>query len=167
MTISIDDFFRLRNSIPVVDVRSEGEFEAGHVKNAINIPLLNNAERKEVGTDYKQKGQGEAIRTGFRLVGPRLLEMIMEAERAAVKNELIVHCWRGGMRSSNFCQFVNMDSIRTHQLEGGYKAYKQSAINTFKNRFSLLLLAAVQAVEKVKSSERLPDTVNKLLILKN
>jgi tRNA 2-selenouridine synthase len=54
----------------VVDVRSEGEYQAGHVRGAINIPLLNNQERIAVGTDYKQKGQHEAIKTGFRLVGP-------------------------------------------------------------------------------------------------
>jgi tRNA 2-selenouridine synthase len=138
--LSINDFFSLRSKLPVVDVRSEGEFESGHIKYAINIPLLNNAERKEVGTDYKQKGKAEAIHTGFRLVGPRLMEMIIEAERVAEKKEMIVHCWRGGMRSSNFCQFVGMDNIKTHQLEGGYKAYRNAAIETFKKPFQLIVI---------------------------
>ena len=92
MTITIEDFFNLRAALPVVDVRSEGEFEEGHIKSAINIPILTNAERIVVGTDYKQKGQAEAIKSGFRLVGPRLLEMILEAEKVAVKSEMIVHC---------------------------------------------------------------------------
>src|SRR5688572_22074728 len=118
MIISIDDFFNLRETLPVVDVRSEGEFEAGHVKKAVNIPLLNNTERIAVGTDYKQHGQEQAIKTGFRLVGPRLLEIVLEAERVAEKKEMIVHCWRGGMRSSNFCKFVSMNGIKTYQLEG-------------------------------------------------
>jgi tRNA 2-selenouridine synthase len=131
MTITIDEFFNLRTTLPVVDVRSEGEFEEGHIRHAINIPLLTNAERVVVGTDYKQKGQAEAIKSGFRLVGPRLLEMILEAEKVAVKNEMIVHCWRGGMRSSNFCQFVGMNAIKTHQLIGGYKSYKHAALETF------------------------------------
>jgi hypothetical protein len=66
--ISIEDFLKLRDSVPIVDVRSEGEYASGHIQLAKNVPLLNNAERVAVGTDYKQKGQAEAIKTGFRLV---------------------------------------------------------------------------------------------------
>jgi len=140
MIISIDDFFNLRATLPVIDVRSEGEFETAHIKHAINIPLLNNSERIAVGTDYKQHGQAEAIRTGFRLVGPRLLEIIIEAEKIAVKKEMIVHCWRGGMRSSNFCQFVKMDGMKTHQLAGGYKTYRNTAFEHFKKPFSFVVI---------------------------
>ena len=101
MQLSIDDFLKLRAQLPIVDVRSEGEYQQGHIPAARNIPILNNAERVAVGTDYKQKGQQEAIRTGFRLVGPRLLDIVTEAEK--VGKEILVHCWRGGMRSGNFC----------------------------------------------------------------
>lgn len=140
MIISIDDFFNLRSKLPVVDVRSEGEFETGHIRHAINIPILNNAERKEVGIDYKQKGQVEAIRTGFRLVEPRLKDIISNAKKAACNQELIVHCWRGGMRSSKFCEFLNKESMLTHQLEGGYKTFRHAALETFKTRFQLIVI---------------------------
>src|SRR6188474_289421 len=99
MIISIEDFLSLRQQLPVVDVRSQGEFHEGHIRSAINIPLLNNEERIAVGTDYKQKGQAEAIKTGFRLVGPRLHDIVTHAQKTS--NEMIVHCWRGGMRSFN------------------------------------------------------------------
>lgn len=137
MVISIEDFFSLRTQLPVVDVRSEGEFEAGHIRNALNIPLLNNAERIAVGTDYKKKGQQEAIKTGFRLVGPRLLDII---NVAAANDEMIVHCWRGGMRSSNFCQFVGMAGVKTHQLKGGYKVYRHAALESFKTPFQFVII---------------------------
>lgn len=140
MAISIDDFLRLRKILPVVDVRSEGEFQSGHIQNAINVPLLNNQERVLVGTDYKQKGQLEAIKTGFRLVGPRLVDIINEAEKVAPAKELLVHCWRGGMRSNNFCQFVGMAGIRTQALSGGYKAYRNKALESFKHPLKLILL---------------------------
>lgn len=140
MIISVADFLKLRNSLPVIDVRSEGEFETGHIQSAINIPLLNNDERVEVGTDYKQKGQAEAIRTGFRLVGPRLVDIIDHAKSIAKNNELIVHCWRGGMRSGNFCQFVNMAGIKTHQVKGGYKSYRQLALESFKTPFEFVVV---------------------------
>jgi tRNA 2-selenouridine synthase len=87
--VEILEFLSLRNQLPVIDVRSEGEYEGGHMRNALNIPLLNNAERVEVGTDYKQKGQQEAIKTGFRLVGPRLAGIIEETEQ--IGRELLVY----------------------------------------------------------------------------
>lgn len=122
----------------MVDVRSPGEFLAGHIPGVRNIPLLTDEERVAVGTDYKQRGQAEAIRTGFRLVGPRLHDIIVEAER--VGPEMIVHCWRGGMRSRNFSQFVGMAGIRTHTLDGGYKSYRQRAFEYFGKPFELKII---------------------------
>jgi len=138
--IDIDEFMALRHALPGVDVRSENEYAEGHIAGVRNIPLLNNAERIAVGTDYKQKGQLEAIRTGFRLVGPRIIDIVTAAEQAAPGRELLVHCWRGGMRSANFCHFVGMAKINTHQLRGGYKAYRQKAVDSFKTPFQFLLI---------------------------
>ena len=140
MLLSIEDFLRLRQSHSVVDVRSQEEFSQGHIRGAINIPILNNEERVAVGTDYKQKGQLEAIRTGFQLVGPRLLDIISETQGITNGSEILVHCWRGGMRSSNFCQFVGMAGIKSHQLEGGYKAYRHQALESFKRPLQIVLL---------------------------
>jgi tRNA 2-selenouridine synthase len=165
MLLSIDDFFQLRKALPVVDVRSESEFTAGHIKNALNIPLLNNAERIAVGTDYKQKGQLEAIKTGFRLVGPRLLEIINEAERAALRNEMIVHCWRGGMRSSNFCQFVGMAGIKTHQLKGGYKAYRHVALESQKSPFQFIVLGGCTGTGKTDILHALAEAGEQIIDL--
>lgn len=138
MQLSIDDFLKLRAQLPIVDVRSEGEYQQGHIPAALNIPILNNAERIAVGTDYKQKGQQEAIRTGFRLVGPRLLDIVTETEKAG--KEILVHCWRGGMRSSNFCQFAGMARVKTHQLAGGYKAYRTKALESYKLPMQLTVI---------------------------
>lgn len=138
MIVPIDEFLSLRHRLPVVDVRSEREYEQGHIPLAINIPLLNNSERIVVGTTYKQEGQQEAIDAGFRLVGPRL-EGLIQASRQ-VGEEFVVHCWRGGMRSSNFCRFMDMARIKTHQLQGGYKAYRQAAMENFKRPFKFVTL---------------------------
>jgi tRNA 2-selenouridine synthase len=127
--LDVHQFLSLRESLPVVDVRSEGEYLQGHIPSAINIPLLNNEERVVVGTTYKKNGQKDAIKEGFRLVGPRLHALVEDAAKCG--EEFIVHCWRGGMRSSNFCQFAGMAGIKTHQLQGGYKAYRGYAIESF------------------------------------
>jgi tRNA 2-selenouridine synthase len=138
--VDIKEFLELRKKLPVIDVRSEGEFAEGHIPDVINIPILNNQERIAVGTDYKQKGQLEAIKTGFRLVGPRIIDLVNAAEQVALDRELVVHCWRGGMRSGNFCHFVGMAKLRTHQLKGGYKVYRQLALDSFKNKFKFIVL---------------------------
>ena len=138
--LSIAEFLKLRESLPVADVRSESEFATGHMRGAVNIPILNDSERVAVGTDYKQKGQAEAIKTGFRLVGPRFLEIINQAERVAASGELLVHCWRGGMRSSNFCQIIGMAQLRTRALEGGYKAYREQALVSYRTPLQLRVI---------------------------
>ncbi len=140
MPVSITDFINLRHHLPVIDVRSEGEYQAGHMRGAVNIPLLNNEERVVVGTTYKQKGQKEAIHEGFRLVGPRLREIIDITEQVAGGKEILVHCWRGGMRSNIFCQFVGMAGIRSQPLTGGYKSYRHLALKSFKKPFQIILL---------------------------
>lgn len=140
MQVSIIDFLKLRATTPLVDVRSESEYAEGHVRGAHNIPLLNDQERIEVGTLYKQRGQKEAIKAGFKLVGPRLLDIINETEKIAPQKELLVHCWRGGMRSNNFCQFVGMAGIKTHSLLGGYKAYRQLGVEYFQKPMRIVLL---------------------------
>lgn len=141
MTISIGDFLELRKGRIIVDVRSEGEYELGHIPGAVNIPLLNNSERVIVGTAYKHQGQKQAIKEGFRLVGPRLSDIINRAESIAAGKELMVHCWRGGMRSHNFCQFLAMAGVRTQMLEGGYKAYRQRAQEAFALSFPFIIIS--------------------------
>lgn len=140
MQLALSDFLTLRQSLPVIDVRSESEFSAGHIPGAKNIPLLNDAERVVVGTAYKQQGQRAAIHEGFRLVGPRLDSMISEAEKLADEKEVIIHCWRGGMRSANFSQFIGMAGIRSRVLTGGYKTYRQAALEMFRQPLPLVSL---------------------------
>ena len=141
MPVSINDFLTLRKERAIIDVRSEGEYEAGHIPGVLNIPILNNKERIVVGTAYKQQGQKQAIKEGFRLVGPRLVDIINETEKVAHGKELLVHCWRGGMRSSNFCQFVGMSGLRTQSLTGGYKAYRQKATESFQSPFQFIIIS--------------------------
>jgi tRNA 2-selenouridine synthase len=165
MSVPIHDFLQLRAQFPVIDVRSEGEFEAGHVQGAVNIPILNNQERVIVGTTYKDQGQQEAIREGFRLVGPRLAEMIRATEIVSNGKEILVHCWRGGMRSNNFCQFAGMAKIRSHSLEGGYKAYRQLALESFKKPLQILLLTGCTGSGKSEVLRSLAEKGEQILDL--
>ena len=167
MSLSVTDFLRLRANHSVVDVRSQGEFQSGHIRGATNIPLLNNEERVRVGTAYKMLGQQEAIKEGFRLVGPRLAEIIQETEKVAKGNEILVHCWRGGMRSSNFCQFVAMARIGSQVLGGGYKSYRQQALESFRKPLDIILLTGCTGSGKSEVLRALAAQGEQILDLEN
>jgi tRNA 2-selenouridine synthase len=167
MPLSVEEFLSLRHILPVIDVRSEGEFAQGHIEGAINIPLLNNEERIIVGTTYKRKGQPEAIREGFRLVGPRLADIIKQTEKISAGKEIIVYCWRGGMRSSNFSQFAGMAKIKSQTVKGGYKAYRQFALEYFKKPLQIILIGGCTGSGKSEILRELATQGEQILDLEN
>ena len=138
--VDVSDFLKLSKDFPMADVRSPKEFEAGHIDGAHNIPLLDDKEREAVGTLYKKSGKQKAIYLAFQLIGPRLHRIVAQAEKWAKGKELLVYCWRGGMRSANFCRFVEMAGVRTHRLEGGYKAWRQQGLSYFSQPWKLVRL---------------------------
>jgi tRNA 2-selenouridine synthase len=139
-TIDIQEFLKLRRSVPVVDVRSPGEFTHGNIPSAVNIPVFNDEERARIGTLYKQKGQESAIQLGLEIVEPKLLEMAESALAAAGQGELLVHCWRGGMRSASMCELFETAGIRTKLLSGGYKAYRNFVRQNFETKLDIRIV---------------------------
>ena len=124
MKLNAQQFLEKSKQIPIIDVRSPGEFEIGHIPGAINIPIFNNEERAKVGTRYKQAGRDFAIQLGLEYVGPKLADFSKQARKVSRKNQLLVHCWRGGMRSQNMAWLFNLIGVETKILDGGYKAYR-------------------------------------------
>jgi tRNA 2-selenouridine synthase len=119
-----EDFLALKKSLPVVDVRSPGEFTEGHISGAINIPIFNDDERAIVGTLYKKAGRVPAIEKGLEIVGPKMAQFVREAIRIASSGQILVHCWRGGMRSESMAWLFERVGIKCFILEGGYKSYR-------------------------------------------
>ena len=109
-----------------VDVRSPYEFAAGHIPGAMNIPLFSDNERSEIGTIYKNAGQIDAKERGLSIVSPKLPEMISHIrELIPPGGNVIVYCWRGGMRSQSIVRVLDMMNIPAYQLIGGYKAHRR------------------------------------------
>lgn len=148
-SIDIYEFLELRKTLPVLDVRSEGEYAHAHIPSAISLPLLNNEEREKVGTCYKQKGREEAVLLGFDLVGGKFGEYIRKAKAIsnneqripnAEQSPIIVYCWRGGMRSNIMAWLLERAGMKVHVLQGGYKTYRHWALNEFAAQLNLLIL---------------------------
>ncbi|MGL5889559.1 MAG: tRNA 2-selenouridine(34) synthase MnmH [Bacteroidia bacterium] len=130
--LHVTDFLQKTAWLPVADVRSPGEFEKGHIPGAVNIPLFTDDERARVGTCYKQQGKQQAIDLGLELVGPKMADFV-KAARVLTKNSegLLVHCWRGGMRSGSMAWLFETAGIQTFTLVGGYKTFRNHVLAAF------------------------------------
>ena len=117
-------FIKESRSTPVVDVRSPAEFAEGHIPGAINMPIFDNRERAIVGTLYRNSGRQPAIETGLEIIGPKMAEFARSASKIAASGKLLVHCWRGGMRSESMAWLYERIGIQCSILGGGYKAYR-------------------------------------------
>jgi len=134
------EFLILSKSLPIVDVRSPAEFAEGHIPRAINIPIFDNEEREIVGTIYKNKGRLPAIEKGLEIVGAKMAEFVRKANSAATSGQLLVYCWRGGMRSESMAWLFERVGINCYILEGGYKSYRNYLLDNIGNLPHLIVI---------------------------
>lgn len=139
--LSIDEFLNLAQALPVIDVRSPGEYARAHIPGAVNIPLFDNDERAEIGTKYKHAGKDAAVLLGLERVGPKLADFVKQSKKLNPRQkEVLVHCWRGGMRSGSFAWLLNTAGLTASTLVGGYKAYRNAVLAAFAEPRRLIIL---------------------------
>lgn len=148
--LEVQNFLSLGADVPIVDVRSEGEFAAGHIPGAISMPLFNNAERADVGTLYKQQGQRVAILKGLQYAGARMSEMAAQAIELATAGKIAVHCWRGGMRSGSVAWLFERVGLEVSVLTGGYKAFRRQCRAAFAAPRKLIVIGGKTGSQKTK-----------------
>lgn len=136
----IETFLKKRQALPVVDVRSPGEFAQGHIPGAVNIPLFDDEERKVVGTKYKQENRESAMFAALDFVGPKMSGLARAGMKIARNKELLIHCWRGGMRSSSMAWLFSTMGIHCHLLDGGYRAYRRYNREYISGEFELRVI---------------------------
>ncbi len=110
---------------PVIDVRSPGEFAQGHIPGAYNIPLFDDAERARVGTLYSKTGAGSAILKGLEIALPKISLFQKNLKSITGDKQILLHCWRGGMRSASMAELFNKAGFDVEILTGGYKAWRR------------------------------------------
>jgi len=122
--ITVDELLKLKEPV-IIDIRSPIEFKDGAIPGAINVPLFSDEERQEVGTIYKHEGQAAAKWKAMEFVSPKIPVLLKTIKSYQTNGELIIHCWRGGMRSKAVVTFLEFAGIYAWRLLGGYKAYRQ------------------------------------------
>lgn len=167
--ISIEAFLELSGHLPVLDVRSPGEYSHAQIPGAFSLPLFSDEERKVVGTAYKQQGKQKAIKFGLDFFGVKMRGMVEEVEKIvksqesgvgsqelAVRsqdselstpdselpkpNQILIHCWRGGMRSGAVAWLLDLYGFEVYVLTGGYKAYRNWVLKQFEKEYDFKIL---------------------------
>jgi tRNA 2-selenouridine synthase len=152
--LNIDEFIKLAGQIPVLDVRSPGEYNHAHFPGAYSLPLFTDEERKVVGTAYKQQGRQPAIKIGLDYFGLKMKKMVEDAEailrdhKPAAKSQnsglekqsILVHCWRGGMRSAGVAWLLDLYGLKVYTLAGGYKAFRGWVLQQFEKPYKFRII---------------------------
>jgi tRNA 2-selenouridine synthase len=115
------------DEVPLMDVRAPVEFQKGAFPGTVNLPLMNDAERQQVGTCYKQLGQNAAIALGHRLVSgtTKSARIAHWAQFAQLHPQGMLYCARGGLRSQITQQWMATEAgIAFPRVPGGYKALR-------------------------------------------
>ncbi len=118
----------------VIDVRSPSEYGEDHLPGAINLPVLDDAERARVGTIYKQQSSFLARKIGAALVA-RNVARYLEGPLADKPGgwRPLVYCWRGGQRSGSFATILSQVGWRVELIEGGYKSWRKLVVDELYN----------------------------------
>ncbi|MCO5260606.1 MAG: tRNA 2-selenouridine(34) synthase MnmH [Crocinitomicaceae bacterium] len=142
--ISIEEFIALTETNLVVDVRSDSEFSHAHIPNAVSIPIFNDEERKVVGTAYKQRNREDAIKIGLDYYGVKMRAIVEQVENLCLVHNsktVLVHCWRGGMRSQAVAWLLDLYGFKVFTLKGGYKVYRNWVLNQLEKPWPLVVLS--------------------------
>ena len=148
--LSAEAFLKKAETIPVVDVRTPAEFEQGHIPGAINLPIFTNEERALVGTKYKRSSKESAVILGLELVGPKLAVFVKRAKKIAPGREILIHCWRGGMRSGSMAWLFSTAGFKAEILEGGYKGYRKYIRNRFADKANIVVVGGMTGSGKTE-----------------
>lgn len=167
----------LSGLFPVLDVRSPAEYRHAHMPGAFSLPLFSDEERKIIGTTYKNKSREEAIKLGLDFFGPKMRDMVEQVEKILVDHlastektglkriaskTVLVHCWRGGMRSGAVSWLLDLFGFKVFTLVGGYKKFRNYVLDTFTLPFNFKVLGGYTGsgkTETLKELEKKDETV--------
>ncbi len=162
-TGSIKDLFV--NETPLIDVRAPVEFQENHFPGSINLPLLDNNERHQVGSCYKEKGQAAAIELGVQLVsGPNKNEKIARwLTQLKARPDSVLYCARGGLRSQISQHWIKEAGGNVSIIEGGHKRIRQEFLTSLTDeieRHNFLILSGNTGSGKTRFLEELQGRVS-------
>ncbi|MDP3699177.1 MAG: tRNA 2-selenouridine(34) synthase MnmH [Nanoarchaeota archaeon] len=159
--VSVVEALDFKNAL-LLDARTPQEYAEDHILGAINVPLLDDQERHEIGIIYKQYSREKAIERGMELF-PAKIPSIYNAVKDHRNKIIIVYCARGGMRSGIIASLLESIGFKVLQVEGGYKSFRQyitDQLHNFKLKPKIICLYGLTCTGKTKLLEQLPNALN-------
>lgn len=159
--ISVAESLEKKNTL-FIDARTPKEYAEDHLLGAVNVPLLNDLERQEIGIIYKQYSREKAIERGMELF-PNKIPSIYNAVKDHREKTMIVYCARGGMRSGIIASLLESIGFKVLQVEGGYKSFRHyitDQLNKFQLKPKIICLYGLTCSGKTKLLEQLPNALN-------
>jgi tRNA 2-selenouridine synthase len=151
----------LRAFDTIIDARSPAEFADDHLPGAVNWPVLDNDERREVGTEHKQVSAFDARKHGAAIVARRVAEIVEQHVNDKPREwQPLVYCWRGGQRSGTLAWFLGQIGFRTQVLHGGYKAFREQVrgqLTSLPERFDFTVIAGRTGSGKTRLLQALAE----------
>lgn len=166
-TLPAAEAFRLlsaNNQVTVIDVRSEGEYEKAHFENTLNIPILSDAHRHEVGLTYKTEGSEAAKALGHKLVSgdykERMIQQWCESIKSYPRQPALIFCWRGGLRSRLAQDWVYQNGLEVLRVDSGYKGLRHESLKLIENPAPFIVLSGMTGSGKTRLIHRLRHFVD-------
>ncbi|HCC06976.1 MAG TPA: tRNA 2-selenouridine(34) synthase MnmH [Clostridiales bacterium] len=169
-TLDVKDIFDNNdNEIVLIDVRSEKEYLDDHAINSINMPILTDKERHEVGYTYKNDSKEEAVRKGIGYATYKIIDYYDEIDRLCSEGKKVVfYCFRGGMRSNSIANTMDTLNKKVYILKGGYKEYRKYVmdfIQEIPNKYKFIMLHGLTGVGKTHLLEKLKEAGEEIIDL--
>ena len=139
----------------IIDVRAPCEFAEDHLPGAINLPVLSDDEREQVGTVYNKDPFG-ARKIGAAMISNNAAQHLQGHLLTKDKSYApLVYCWRGGMRSGSFAHILRSIGWRARIINGGYKAFRKHVAKDLTEifadpKFQLTVLSGPTGVAKTR-----------------
>jgi len=155
----------LRAGTPFIDLRAPREFARGSIPGAVNLPLLDDHERHQVGVCYRESGQAAAITLGHELVSGAVKRARIDGWlRFAHRHpDAWLYCWRGGLRSEIAQQWLADSGVKVPRVPGGFKALRGeclAALEEAPGRGRWLVVGGRTGSGKTRLLERLPCSID-------
>jgi tRNA 2-selenouridine synthase len=152
-------YWDLRGFDDLLDARSPAEYAEDHLPDAVNVPVLDDAQRELVGTIYKQRGAFEAKRVGAPIVARNIAAAIERLFADKPRNwKPLVYCWRGGGRSNSLAHVLRQVGWDARRIDGGYKAFRKQVVQdlaTLPERFDFRVVCGATGSGKSRLLEAL------------
>ena len=146
----------------LLDVRAPIEFAKGSFPAAVNLPILNDDERHQVGLCYKEKGAADAEQLGYQLVSGSIKQTRLEAWKSYLDShpEATLFCFRGGSRSKITQEWLRGEGIQIDRVQGGYKVMRSFLIDVYEHLPPLKIVSGQTGVGKTEFLHTIEDSLD-------